>query len=145
MAWSIENGITFGTRHTYDDWHMYLKKRPFVTPPKVKTNYVNVPGADGQIDLTEALGAVRFEAREFEAELYMVDGLDDWDSVLSDVLNTIQGKRVAMIFDTDPTYQWSGRFYVEKVESRRLGMTMTIKGTVDPYKTLISDGSVKSL
>ena len=47
----------FGDRvlKSYDDFGLIQKSAPEVTPPAPKTNYVDVPGANGSIDLSEAL------------------------------------------------------------------------------------------
>ena len=49
------HSITFGTKNTWDDWHLIPKTRPLVNPPTVKTNYVDIPCGDGVLDLTETL------------------------------------------------------------------------------------------
>ena len=41
--------------NTWDDWHMLPTARPMFTPPDVKTNYIDIPGGNGSLDLTEAL------------------------------------------------------------------------------------------
>ena len=40
---------------TWEDFHMAPKTRPYVADPAVKTNYIDVPGANGSLDYTEAL------------------------------------------------------------------------------------------
>ena len=39
-------GVTLGGKHTYRDWGLLPKTRPTIAPPKVRTNYVDVPGLD---------------------------------------------------------------------------------------------------
>ena len=51
------HSITINGMNTWDIWHMAPKSRPFVSPPQVKTEYVDVPGADGALDYTEVLTA----------------------------------------------------------------------------------------
>lgn len=48
----IMKGITFGTYHSYDDFNLLLTSKE-VAAPKVKTIEIDVPGADGALDLTE--------------------------------------------------------------------------------------------
>lgn len=59
------NGIRFGKYHSYDDFGLILSS-VHIPPAAPKTNYVDIPGADGQLDLTEALGCVRYQMREAE-------------------------------------------------------------------------------
>ena len=59
------NGVTFGTRHSYEDWGLILKSRPQISPPEPKYIYVDIPASDGQIDLTESLiGNIPYYNRE---------------------------------------------------------------------------------
>ena len=59
-------GVTLGGKHTYRDWGLLPKTRPTIAPPKVRTNYVDVPGLDGALDLSEALtGRVGYQTRDF--------------------------------------------------------------------------------
>ena len=55
--------------HTSD---IGLKMTAFKIPqPKAKTNYVNVPGASGSIDLSEVYGSVVYENRDGLLQKYM--------------------------------------------------------------------------
>ena len=40
---------------TYETWHLIPTSRPVINPPEVKTKYVEIPGANGKLDLTESL------------------------------------------------------------------------------------------
>lgn len=63
------NGVKFGSKHSYDDWGLILKSRPVISPPSPKTIYIDVPGADGIIDLTESMtGEVKFNNRTITFE-----------------------------------------------------------------------------
>ena len=42
-------------KNTWDDWYLIPSSRPVFNPPSVKTQYIDIPGANGQIDLTESL------------------------------------------------------------------------------------------
>ena len=46
-------GITFDETHSFRDWGLKLKKIE-IGIPKAKTEYVSVPGMNGDLDLTEA-------------------------------------------------------------------------------------------
>ena len=49
------HSITFGDKNTWDDWHLIPSKRPSFNPPNVKSQYVDIPGGNGVLDLTESL------------------------------------------------------------------------------------------
>ena len=42
-------------KNTWDDWHILAESRPVFAPPEPKTNYIDVPGGNGSLDLSEAL------------------------------------------------------------------------------------------
>ena len=46
-------GITFDETHSFRDWGLRLKKIA-IGIPKAKTEYVSVPGMNGDLDLSEA-------------------------------------------------------------------------------------------
>ena len=43
-------GITFGEKHSFNDWRLLLSERPNISPPEVKTDYIDIPGGDGSLD-----------------------------------------------------------------------------------------------
>ena len=59
-------GVTFGTNHSYKAWGLKLKEIK-IGLPEVKTSYVEVPGMNGSLDLTEAtFGGVTYGMRTLE-------------------------------------------------------------------------------
>ena len=46
-------GVSFNGTHSYDDWGLKLKNVE-IDLPEAKTVYVDVPGMNGSLDLTEA-------------------------------------------------------------------------------------------
>lgn len=61
------------TKNTWDDFYLIPTKRPLVNPPSVKEEYVDIPGANGSLDFTEALsGAIHYGMREGSWE-FIVD------------------------------------------------------------------------
>ena len=60
----IYKGIYFDDIHSYFDLNLILA--PFVpTPAEPKTNYIDITGGDGSLDLTEGLGEVKYKDRNF--------------------------------------------------------------------------------
>lgn len=59
-------GIKFGDSHSYDDWKLRLKEIR-IGIPEIKTEYVDVAGMNGRLDLTEQQnGGVKYGNREME-------------------------------------------------------------------------------
>ena len=50
-----EHSVVFGNKDSWKDWHLIPSSRPVFVMPEVKTNFVDIPGSDGGIDLSEVL------------------------------------------------------------------------------------------
>lgn len=129
------NGVKFGSKHSYDDWGLILKSRPVISPPSPKTVYVDIPASDGIIDLTESLtGDVKFENRTITCEFNVLDARNRWSNIYSEILDFLHGQTMKVILDEDPTYYYTGRLKVNEWKSNKKTSTITIEGTVEPYK-----------
>lgn len=129
------NGVTFGNKHSYRDWGLFLKNRPVISPPTPKTIYVNIPGSDGVIDLTESLtGDVKFNNRTITCEFVVLDARNKWSNIYSEILDYLHGQQMKVRLDEDPTYYYIGRLQVNEWKSDKVTSTIVIEGNVEPYK-----------
>lgn len=128
-------GVTFGTKHTYNDWGLIPKSRPVISPPVPKTLYVDIPGADGLLDLTNALSDdVKYENRTITFEFNVLDARNRWSNIYSAILDYLHGQSMKIILDEDPTYYYMGRVQVNEWKSDKRTSTITIEANVEPYK-----------
>ena len=144
------HSITFGSMNTWDDWHLVPSSRPVIAPPKPKTQYVDIPGADGSIDVTEALaGRPVFGDREgsielivlneFNVEAHGIDNYDyNWVDVFSGIMQYLHGRFMRMVLEDDPNYYYEGRFEVESWTTGQYNSSITIGYHLAPYKFLSS-------
>lgn len=129
------HSITFGSKNTWDDWHLVPTSRPVFNPPSVKTNIIDIPGANGSIDLTEALtGEPLFSDRTGSFEFIVVNDYTSWEKAYSDIMNYLHGKQMHAILEDDPNFYYNGRFSVNQWKSDRSWSLITINYTVDPFK-----------
>lgn len=134
-------GVTFGGKHTYNDWGLILSGHPVVSPPKPKTKLVDVLGAHGSLDIsTKLTGQVMYEMRDITCEFTIIGERDSWEQVYSDILNYLQGQLLEITLDHDPDYYWTGRAEISKWNPGQTVAEMTIKAKVSPYKTSHIDG-----
>ncbi len=127
--------VTFGDKHSYRDWGLILKSRPVISPPIPKTLYVDVPEADGNLDLTESLsGEVKFENRKITCEFNVIEARKRWSTLYSTILNYLQGQKIRVVFDEDPNHYYYGRFTVDDWDSDKKTSILIITGEVEPYK-----------
>lgn len=129
-------GVMFDNRHSFHHWGLMLKSRPVISPPTPKTMYVDVPGADGSLDLTESLtGYTQYKNRKITFEFVVIAGRAAWPAIYSDILDTLHGNVVEIVFDDDPHYAYRGRVTVGKWDGKWATATLTMTAEVEPYKT----------
>lgn len=123
-------------RNTWDDWHLIPSSRPLVVPPNTKTNFVDIPGADGSLDYTEILSGVKFENREGTWEFIVENGHQEWFVLYKDILGFLNGKRFKIELESDPGYYYFGRMFVDgwTSSSSDKHSTVTFKYIIEPYK-----------
>lgn len=125
-------GISFDNYHSYDDFNLILSEVD-IPPATAKTTYVDIPGSDGSIDLTEALGEVRFNDRECKFTFTVLPS-DNFEQKKTEVSNLLNGKRCKICVDKDPDYYWNGRCFVNEYASDRNLHKIVVGATVAPYK-----------
>ncbi len=135
----ILHSITFydGYRklNTYANFHLIADPRPSVTPPSPKSKYLDVPGANGKLDLSTILtGFPVFDNREGDWTFYVLNGYGNWADRLSEIMNFLQGQQLKMVLEDDPNYYYRGRFYVSDWSSEPTWSKITIHYSVYPYK-----------
>lgn len=141
---TVKNGVLtltsakHGMINTWDDWHLIPTSRPVFQQGDVKTIYVDIPGADGQIDLTEALsGYPTYKNREGSLEFIVANGWrQNWATGFSQFANWLHGRVLRVILDDDPEYFYEGRFKLNEWKSNNDGTwsNVTIDYNLKPYK-----------
>ena len=119
----------------WEDWRLVSSSRPLLAPPKPKTNYVNIPGGDGALDLTEALtGFPIYNNREGSWDFYVTDRDWDWVDAYSTIMNFLHGQKMCVILEDDMSHYYEGRFTVNSWRSDPSYSRISINYSVDPYK-----------
>ncbi len=122
--------IRFGTKWTRADHGLIVA--PYVIPmPEPQTNFVEIPGRDGALDLSEAFGSVRYADRVIELTLY---ALAPFDTMISAFAAEVHGRRMNVIFDRDPTFYYDARITIEDVERHWGYCELSLECRAKPYK-----------
>ena len=107
--------------------------------PAVKTNVIDIPGANGVLDLSEVLtGRPTFENTEGELSFFIPDPSATDVSALQ---NMIHGQRVRLRYDGDTSHYREGRLTI--TEDSRADILRRITCNVDaaPYRYSISEST----
>lgn len=123
------------SKNTWDDWHLVPTSRPKFSMPPVKTQYVDIPGGDGVIDLTTALtGRPHYGNRQGSIEFLVMNDYGDWAVRYSNIATFLHGKRFRAYLDDDPLYYYEGRFTVNEWKSEAQWSRIVLDYNVGPYK-----------
>lgn len=122
--------IRFGTKWARADYGLIVA--PYAIPmPEPQTTFVEIPGRDGALDLSEAFGTVRYTDRIIPLTLY---ARAPFDSLISAFAADVHGRRMNVIFDRDPAYYYDARVMVEDVERHAGYCELSLKCRSKPYK-----------
>lgn len=122
--------------HTFDNWGLYVTNTDYIKEPKQYTKYIEIPGRNGLLDLSEVIaGRQVYTSREIKLNLAGHRNKVDWDSVISTFRNDINGKVCRLIFDNDTHYYWRGRIDIKDFSSAlNFGKFVINLPNADPYK-----------
>lgn len=99
-------------RDTFASWHLVPTEKPAVNPPGVRTRYVDVPGKDGQLDLTELQNGLHFNMRQGNWKFYINTDYISFESAYQLLRNYLHGRTHKVSLADDPAWEYTGRFAV---------------------------------
>lgn len=130
-------GIRFDQIHSYNDLKLVLSNVN-ISPAPVKTQFIDIPGGDGSVDATEALGGVKYGDREGTFTFTALPQ-DDFEVVKTHVSNLLNGTRFSrIVVEKDPNYYWTGRCAVNEYASDRNLHQIVVNAVLAPYKLKIN-------
>ena len=134
----IEKGILFGNLHSFWDLDLILAEA-IIPPASPKETYVDIPGADGSVDMTEAHGEVKYSDRtgaKFTFYMNPAGDLSDaaWEEKKTQISNLLNGLRCNITLDKDPDYYWQGRCKVNDHASNKKLHKFVVGARLAPYK-----------
>lgn len=125
-------GITFGNKHSFNDWGVILEDTK-VAPPQPKRYTVSVAGRNGVLDLTQELTpSIRFDSRTLSFSFRVKPS--DWSALMSVIYGDVHGRTLDVVSDLDPDWHWHGFCTVDDFSSdARIG-SLSITVDADPFK-----------
>lgn len=134
------NSATLNGKHTYYDYGLYVTNTNPVAPPTPKTQYIQIPGRNGDLDLTEALtGYTVYNNRTITLKLGGKKNPELWPTFRRVFMNEIHGKIVKVIFDDEKEYYYIGRATVNADWNQQHTIaSFTVTINAEPYKYSIT-------
>lgn len=143
-----EHSISFGdivednfrpVANTWTTWHLIPSSRPTIAHPTVATKFVEIPGGDGALDLTNYLtGGPVYGMRTGSLSFYIDNDHEHYEYIREKIMATLHGKRLKMVLDDDPSYYYEGVFTVGNLEPGAAYSSISISYQLDPYKLKIA-------
>lgn len=141
-------GIRFENVHTYEDYSLILL--PYeIQSPTIKKVSVSIEGADGELDLTDYFGDANFNNRALTFPFQTKLRGQAFQTMFSNLANTIHGQKLRVILDDEPDYYYYGRVELDAFRSSSKLGELVISVDADPYKyklyeTVVSEIIVNS-
>jgi len=128
----IPAGATFGEYHTYRDLSMIPKHKIIIAPPIPKFYRYDVPGVDGDIDLTKTLhGRIAYNNRKGTLDFLVLSGVT-YLAAYRNCLSVFNGARITLVLDDEPGVTYTGRFNVNQWKSNEGISQISIDYNIDP-------------
>lgn len=136
----MERFIIFDMLNTWYDWRSILTAKE-VTPPEPKTNYVNLDGMSGSLDLSEALtGEITYNDRTFSASFWTDYGnRTDRERLLRDITAALHGRKVKIIDPDYPDHYFYGRVKIKSRKNIIPYAEYSIEATCEPWRYSINE------
>lgn len=122
--------------NTWDDWFLIPSSRPLVNPPAPKTKFVDVPGRDGVLDLSELINPYTVYGNRTGNFEFIVDNDHwAWHTAYSTIMSLLQGKSgLDLILLDDRNFYYEGRCSVNGWKSDQSWSIISFDYNVGPYK-----------
>lgn len=131
-------GITFGSYHSYDDFNLLLVSKE-VGSPNVKVKEIDIPGADGSLDLTDFFGEAKYENVTHKFQFQTIVPQSNFLSLFSTIKNAIHGKKLRIIIDDDPSFYYVGRCFVSAFTNEKNIGTVAVECVCEPWKYKVNE------
>lgn len=126
----VADGVS---KRSYADWGLLLRPKK-IPAPEPKFIMMGIEGRDGDIDLTEWAGEVRYQNRSFPLSFYMTDPVPDVTAKATEIRNWMHGQRVKITFSEDAEYYFLARVSVPDAHIEGGVGMLTVNVITEPYK-----------
>lgn len=125
--WNISLDEDNATETTLSDKFLVHASSP---RPAVKAEYLSIPGMDGAIDLTEALGGVKYEQRT--VTVWLIAKPATTGEQIDTIIDQYAGRRVRLTNETEE-FQYRGRIEVVSDTHTAVQRKITLSMVADPF------------
>lgn len=138
----MERFLILDELNTYYDLHLFLTALN-ISPPEPKTNYVELDGMSGTLDLTESLsGEVTYKDRTISATFWTDNGTyKERSSLFNDIVRRLHGKKIKIIEPDDKENYFYGRAKITSKENNLAYLELSLEATCEPWRYSLEETS----
>lgn len=130
------HSVNFGERNSWDDWHLIPSSKPEIVRPTQRSKWVEIPGADGQIELNRRLyGLPLYENRQGSLEFVVHDfqGMSPYD-LRDEISDYLDARPMTLVLEDDPGFYYEGLFTLTEWKPGASFTTLRIDYILGPYR-----------
>lgn len=126
--------------NTWAEWDLILTAKD-ITPPEPKTNYVNIDGSHGTLDLSESLtGEITYNDRTITASFWTCEGSRaEREIKLKQIICLLHGRKVKIVEPDDLNHYFYGRIKIGNVKNILSYAEFTLEAICEPWRYSIND------
>lgn len=121
------------TKNSFETYGLVLSNQD-IGVPAVKTNFIEIDGGQGSLDMSEAFNEILYKDRILTFTFHIVSGVYAWDELRTRIAADLHGKRCRIVIYSDTNFYYLGRCSIDKYQSSKGLGTITIKCTCEPFK-----------
>ena len=127
-------GLTLNEKHT-SEFGLQMTGM-YIPLPEPKTNLISIPGASGNVDLSEITGQINYKDRSGVQFSFVLTGNNyfTWAAALTDIAMFLHGKKLKVIPDNDLGYYYMCRLNVDGKKTNNVTSRIVLSGTAEPFK-----------
>lgn len=131
----MERFFIFDKFNTWYDWKLIVTAKS-ITPPEPKTNYVEIDGMSGSLDLSESLtGEVTYHDRTIAATFWTDQGTrESREDLLKKITSTLHGKKVKIFEPDDSERYFYGRVVITEQANNVAYAEFSIEAICEPWR-----------
>lgn len=134
----VNSNRAIASKHSWNDWHLVPSEKPIIKMPEIKSKTVDIPGANGIIDLTEVLtGYPLYGMRSGSLKFINSNGYESWQYVNMDMAEYMHGRLIKMVLLDDPDFYYEGRVSIADRASEDTRDKITVNYALNPFKHMI--------
>lgn len=136
----MERYFIFDKYNTWYDWRSILTAKD-IPDAEPKTNYVELDGRSGALDLSEVLtGEITYKDRTISATFWTNEGTrDERERLLRDIRTQLHGKKIKIIEPDDPAHYFYGRVKIKSSKNTLAYTEFTLEATCEPWRYALEE------